>query len=147
MVYIGGIYDNNGGQLIKDKVAVLGDNKQVPIMVPDGFTGYPEEDKLPQAQGEYLTFAGLSSEVLSKVQRPGLEAARGVQAEVRPRAVRQLPALRCGRDAGHPGRDRQVRRHACQRRLAGRRWQSSGITIPQSQSVTGKAIVIYPRDR
>jgi len=25
-VYLGGIYDNNGGQLIKDKVAVLGDN-------------------------------------------------------------------------------------------------------------------------
>ena len=26
LVYLGGIYDNNGGQLIKDKVAVLGDN-------------------------------------------------------------------------------------------------------------------------
>ena len=26
MVYLGGIYDNNGGQLIKDKVAVLGKN-------------------------------------------------------------------------------------------------------------------------
>ena len=25
-VYLGGIYDNNGGQLVKDKVAVLGDN-------------------------------------------------------------------------------------------------------------------------
>ena len=41
------------------------------MMVPDGFTGYPDEDKLPQAQGEYLTFAGLSSEVLSKVKGPG----------------------------------------------------------------------------
>ena len=25
-VFLGGIYDNNGGQLVKDKVAVLGDN-------------------------------------------------------------------------------------------------------------------------
>ena len=26
MIYVGGIFDNNGGQLMKDKVAVLGDN-------------------------------------------------------------------------------------------------------------------------
>lgn len=63
-VYIGGIYDNNGGQLIKDKVAVLGDNTKVKLMAPDGFTGYPDEDKLPQAQGEYLTFAGLDQSQL-----------------------------------------------------------------------------------
>ena len=57
-LYIGGIYDNNGGQLIKDKVSVLGDNNAVKMIAPDGFTGYPDEDKLPQAQGEYMTFAG-----------------------------------------------------------------------------------------
>jgi len=57
-LYIGGIYDNNGGQLIKDKVGVLGDNNAVKMIAPDGFTGYPDEDKLPQAQGEYMTFAG-----------------------------------------------------------------------------------------
>ena len=28
LVYLGGIYDNNGGQLVKDKVAVLGDNTE-----------------------------------------------------------------------------------------------------------------------
>ncbi len=58
MVYLGGIYDNNGGQLIKDKVKVLGDNTKVKLMAPDGFTGYPDEDKLAEAQGEYMTFAG-----------------------------------------------------------------------------------------
>ncbi len=31
-VYLGGIYDNNGGQLIKDKVAVLGDNTKVKLI-------------------------------------------------------------------------------------------------------------------
>src|SRR5262249_50808884 len=40
-VYLGGIYDNNGGQLLKDKVAVLGDNTTVKVIAPDGFTGYP----------------------------------------------------------------------------------------------------------
>jgi len=64
LVYIGGIYDNNGGQLVKDKVAVLGDNEAVPMIGPDGFTGYPELQKLPQGQGMYLTFAGLSNDQL-----------------------------------------------------------------------------------
>ena len=64
LIYIGGIYDNNGGQLIKDKVSVLGDNEAVKIIAPDGFTGYPELQKLPQGQGMYLSFAGLSNDQL-----------------------------------------------------------------------------------
>jgi len=36
-IYIGGVSTNNGGQLMKDKVAVVGDNKAVPVMVSDGF--------------------------------------------------------------------------------------------------------------
>ncbi len=60
-VYIAGIFDNNGGQLVKDKVAILGDNTAVKMIGPDGFTGYPDLDKLAQGQGMYLTFAGLST--------------------------------------------------------------------------------------
>ena len=63
-IYVGGIFDNNGGQLIKDKVAVMGDNEAVKFMGPDGFTGYPELVKLPQAQGMYLSFTGLTTEEL-----------------------------------------------------------------------------------
>ncbi len=33
-LYIGGIYDNNGGQLLKDKVKVLGDNNAVKMIGP-----------------------------------------------------------------------------------------------------------------
>ena len=58
-LYIGGIFDNNGGQLVKDKVAILGDNDKVKTMAPDGFEGYPELLKLPQGEGIYLTFPGL----------------------------------------------------------------------------------------
>lgn len=36
-IFIGGVSPNNGGQLIKDKVAVLGDNETVKLMVSDGF--------------------------------------------------------------------------------------------------------------
>jgi branched-chain amino acid transport system substrate-binding protein len=41
-VYLGGIFENNGAQLIKDKVKVLGDNGAVKLIGPDGFTGYPD---------------------------------------------------------------------------------------------------------
>ena len=66
-VYLAGIYDENGGQVVKDKVAVLGDNNKVKMMGPDGFTGYPDSlDKQPESQGMYMTFAGLSTEQLVK---------------------------------------------------------------------------------
>ncbi|MEN9351310.1 MAG: hypothetical protein RL455_251, partial [Actinomycetota bacterium] len=64
MVYFAGIFDNNGGQLTKDKVKILGDNTKVKLMGPDGFTGYPEFNELPEAQGAYLSFAGLSTDLL-----------------------------------------------------------------------------------
>jgi len=70
-IYLGGIYDNNGGQLVKDKVAVLGDNATVKLIGPDGFTGYPDFDKLPQAEGTYLTFAGLDQSQVSQAGGAG----------------------------------------------------------------------------
>jgi branched-chain amino acid transport system substrate-binding protein len=36
-LYLSGVSTNNGGQLIKDKVAILGNNKDFPLLVPDGF--------------------------------------------------------------------------------------------------------------
>jgi branched-chain amino acid transport system substrate-binding protein len=36
-IYIGGVSTNNGGQLVKDKVAALGDNEAVKLLVADGF--------------------------------------------------------------------------------------------------------------
>jgi len=61
-VYFGGIFDNNGGQLTKDKVKELGPNSgTVKLIGPDGFTGYTAFQNLPEAEGTYLTFAGLDS--------------------------------------------------------------------------------------
>ena len=36
-IYIGGVSTNNGGQLMKDKVDIVGDNEKVKVMVSDGF--------------------------------------------------------------------------------------------------------------
>jgi len=66
MLYVGGIFDLNGGQLVKDKVKYLGDNTKVKFMMPDGFTGYPDFLALPEAQGAYLSFTGLSIDQFPK---------------------------------------------------------------------------------
>jgi branched-chain amino acid transport system substrate-binding protein len=61
-VVLFGTADHKGLQLIKDKVAVLGDNSKVKLLASNGFAGsagYPQVNTLPQAQGMYLTFAGL----------------------------------------------------------------------------------------
>jgi branched-chain amino acid transport system substrate-binding protein len=71
-IYFAGIYDNNGGQLLKDKVSVLGDNSKVKLLAPDGWSGYPDLDKQTQSVGMYVTFAGLATEQL---QKQGGEAA------------------------------------------------------------------------
>lgn len=36
-IFIGGISDFNGGRVVKDKVAVVGDNEEVKLLVSDGF--------------------------------------------------------------------------------------------------------------
>ena len=66
MLYIGGIFDLNGGQLVKDKVKYLGSNTAVKMMMPDGFTGYPDFLALPEAAGAYLSFTGLSIDQFPK---------------------------------------------------------------------------------
>src|SRR5690606_31400507 len=61
-VFLGGAVANDGLDVVRDKVAVLGDNQQVRLLAPDGFTGEPRLTELPEAQGMYLTFPGLSPE-------------------------------------------------------------------------------------
>lgn len=73
-VYLGGIYDNNGGQLVKDKVKVLGPNTgAVKLIGPDGFTGYEDFQALPEGEGTFLTFAGLDT---SQLQSAGGKGAK-----------------------------------------------------------------------
>ncbi len=54
-IFLGGISTNNGGQLVRDKVAVLGDNETVKLMGSDGFvlTTLFEEAGPENAEGMY----------------------------------------------------------------------------------------------
>jgi branched-chain amino acid transport system substrate-binding protein len=83
-VYLGGINDNNGEQLIRDKVAVLGGNQDadpVKLIAPDGFTGYPTVQKLAEAQGMYITFAGLPASELVKAGGAGAKFVQDFKAK------------------------------------------------------------------
>jgi branched-chain amino acid transport system substrate-binding protein len=141
-VYFGGIYDLNGGQLLKDKVSVLGDNTKVKLLAPDGWTGYPALDKQPQAVGLYATFAGLST---AQLRTAGGAAAKLLDAYkakygTDPRtnyalygvaAVQVILAAIEKSDGTRKGVDKAV-------------FSGSGITIPAATSALGKEIVISP---
>jgi branched-chain amino acid transport system substrate-binding protein len=63
-VFIGGLVDENSGQLINDKVAVLGPNNgTVKLMLPDGFTTdaifQRSEGGTPNAKDAYFSVAGV----------------------------------------------------------------------------------------
>lgn len=142
MLYIGGIFDNNGGQLVKDKFKVLGDNTAVKMMAPDGFTGYPDFNKMPEADGAYLSFAGLSTELLLK-NAPNGAGAKFVKAYKAAygkdpigsypiygvAAVQVILAAIAKSDGTRKGVTNAI-------------FSGSGITIPANQSVLGKALVI-----
>ncbi len=142
MIYVGGIFDNNGGQLMKDKVAVLGDNTKVKFMAPDGFTGYPQFNSMPEADGAYLSFAGLSSDLLAKIDPKGA-GANFVKAYKKAygkppvgsypvygvAAIQVILAAIAKSDGTRKGVTNAI-------------FSGSGITIPAKVSVLGKALSI-----
>jgi len=59
-VFLGGLIDENGAQVIKDKVAVLGPNDGVKLLAPDGFTQQSTIDESgTAAAGMFMSIAGV----------------------------------------------------------------------------------------
>jgi branched-chain amino acid transport system substrate-binding protein len=67
-VFVGGLIDENSGQLINDKVSILGPNVDSPskgtmLFLPDGFTDNAMFDRAeggtPNAKGAYFSVAGV----------------------------------------------------------------------------------------
>ncbi len=62
-IFIGGLIDENSGQLISDKVNIVGDNSAVKLMLPDGFTTDAVFDRsqggAPSANGAFFSVAGV----------------------------------------------------------------------------------------
>lgn len=80
-VYIGGVSPNNGGQLVKDKVAVLGDNDAVKLLVSDGFvlSSLFDDAGADNVNGAYGTAPTLPAD---QVTGAGKELLDGFKAEI-----------------------------------------------------------------
>ncbi len=138
-VFLGGIYDNGGAQLIKDLRSVLG--SKVKVIAPDGFTGFPDMNKMPQAQGMYLTFAGLSIDQLL--------SAGGAGAKLVDDYKKQYGQAPSSNYALYGVAAMQVILNAISQSDGTRKGVNDvvftkGITIPADQSVLGKELKIDP---
>ena len=143
MVYLGGIYDNNGGQLIKDKVAVLGKNSgDVKLFAPDGFTGYPDMLKLPESDGMYLTFAGLTQDQLVKAGGAGVKLFDAYKAKYGKNPEGSYPLY--GVAAVQVILAAIAKSDGTRKSVNDAVLSGEGITIPAAESVTGKEIKIDP---
>ncbi|CAB4590686.1 unannotated protein [freshwater metagenome] len=142
MVYIAGIFDNNGGQLVKDKFKVLGDNTVVKMMAPDGFTGYPDFNSMPEADGAYLSFAGLSTELLLKNSPNGAGAkfVKAYKKEYKKDPIGSYPIY--GVAAVQVILAALAKSDGTRKGVTNAIFSGAGITIPANQSVLGKALTI-----
>lgn len=63
-IFVGMVVDNNASQLLKDKVAIMGDNTKVKYMGPDGIQTQTFIDGAGKdvAEGAYASVAGLAPE-------------------------------------------------------------------------------------
>jgi branched-chain amino acid transport system substrate-binding protein len=143
-VYLGGIFDLNGGQVVKDKVKILGPNTgNVKLIVPDGFTGYPDFQKLPEAEGTYLTFAGLDT---AQLMAAGGAAAKFLEAYKTKYGAEPATSY-----ALYGVMALQVILAAIEKSDGTRKsvrdavFEGSGISIPASTAVLGKDVSIDPK--
>ena len=143
LVYLGGIYDNNGGQLIKDKVAVLGPNDgAVKLFAPDGFTGFPDMLKLDDSKGMYLTFAGLTQDQLLKAGGTGGKLLQAYQDKYGKAPDGSYPLY--GVAATQVILDAIAKSDGTRKSVTDQVFSGSGISIPANQSILGKEIKIDP---
>jgi branched-chain amino acid transport system substrate-binding protein len=141
-LYVAGIYDNNGGQLVKDKVKVLGDNKAVPMMGPDGFTGYPALDAQPESEGMYLSFAGLDQSTLLAQGGAGADLVKAYKEKYGKDPVGSYPLY--GVAAMQVILDAIAKSDGTRKGITDAVFSGTGITIPADKSVIGKEIKIDP---
>ena len=139
-LYVGGIYDNNGGQLVKDKVKVLGDNTAVPMMGPDGFTGYTDLQAQPEAEGMYLSFAGLDQSTLLAQGGAGADLVKAYKEKYGEDPVGSYPLY--GVAAMQVILEAIAKSDGTRKGITDAVFSGEGITIPADKAVIGKEIKI-----
>ena len=114
-VFLGGLIDENGAQVIKDKVDVLGPNDgDVKLLAPDGFTTQATIDEAGAAsRGMFMSVAGVPIDAFTG---PAAGVHRGAAGRpARGQGDRSVRDLRRAVGADHAGRDRGVGRKPCRR--------------------------------
>ncbi|TPQ22910.1 branched-chain amino acid ABC transporter substrate-binding protein [Streptomyces sporangiiformans] len=142
-VYLAGIFDNNGGQLVKDKVKVLGDNSKVKLIAPDGFSGYPEFDGLAQAQGAYITFAGLTATTLREDGGPGAKLLDAYKKKYGADPATSYALY--GVEALQVIMQAIEKSDGTRKSITEQVFSGSGISIPADKSIVGKKLDISPK--
>ncbi len=116
-VFLGGLIDENGAQVIKDKVAVLGPNDgAVKLIAPDGFTTQATIDESGSAAaGMFMSVAG---QPIDEFQGTAKEFVDGLlERPAVGQAHRPVRDLRRPGGADDAGRDRRIGRVALGRHL------------------------------
>ncbi|HEU5109562.1 MAG TPA: hypothetical protein VFT95_13545, partial [Micromonosporaceae bacterium] len=129
--------------IVKDKVKILGDNNTVKLIGPDGFTGFPDLDRLAESQGMYMTFAGQAGEQLRASGGVGGQFLDAYKAKYGADpatnyalyGVQALQVIMAAIEKSD-GTRKSVRDQV----LGG-----EGITIPASTSMLGKDVKIEPK--
>ncbi|HEY6793824.1 MAG TPA: protein kinase [Kineosporiaceae bacterium] len=141
-VFLAGAVSSNGLRLVQDKVAVLGDNQHVRLLAADGFTGEPRLAELPEAQGMYVTFPGLSPESVRRRGGAGSEFLDAYQAAngADPRDPYALYAVAAVQVVLQAVAQSDGTRAGVRRAI----FSAPGVTVPQARSVLGRDISIDP---
>jgi len=142
-VYLGGVFDSNGGRLVTDKVSVLGNNTQVKLLASEGFTGYPAFNAMPQAQGAYLTYPGVPLSVLKA--RGGAPARFLAAYRARYGAEPDTSYALYGAAALQVVLAAVAKSDGSRAGVRAAIFSGKGITIPASASLLGAAFTIDPR--
>ncbi|MFK0009087.1 branched-chain amino acid ABC transporter substrate-binding protein [Paenarthrobacter sp. NPDC090520] len=143
MVYLGGSYESNGGQLVKDKVSVLGANDgSIKLLAPDGFSGFPDLLKLPQSAGMNITFAGLTQEQLIKDGGAGAKLLAAYKAKYGKDPEGSYPLY--GVAAVQVILAAIAKSDGTRKSVNDAVFTGGGIAIPADQSVTGREVKIDP---
>ena len=108
-IFLGGLICENGGQLIKDKVAVLGANTGVKLLAPDGFsissTMTGSGSAGAAGQGMYVSNAGVPADKLAGAGKTFIDQ---FKAKYSVTTVSRTPPYAAADRAGAAERDRRI---------------------------------------
>jgi branched-chain amino acid transport system substrate-binding protein len=141
-VFAGGAVLAGGGRLLRDKVAVLGNNQAVKLLTVGGSAVEPGLLALPEAQGMHVTFPGVSPASVRQRGGAGKEFLDAFRQEhgtdlTDPYALYGVAAVQVLMEAIE-------RSDGTREGVRSALFSEPGVTVPREESVLGTDITIEP---